>query len=127
MSCIKPNCNCPQIYADRMEQDVDQLKHGYPCLQSDHDPMKLKQVPDNSAPSENTEIQLAESFIGKLSELIGEAPKEETKGDFESADAFFKSRFSSVYFEDKHEKKIQRFDYYDMVDFAEQYAKTKGL
>jgi len=77
MSCTKPNCNCPQIYADRTGQDVDQLKHGYPCLQSDHDSIKLKQVPENSAPSE----MLPKEAYDVLEKVLrkGEAPNEETK------------------------------------------------
>lgn len=36
-----------------------------------------------------------------------------------TAEDYFKERFS------KHEQKIQRFDYYDMVDFADQYAQQR--
>jgi predicted DNA-binding protein (UPF0251 family) len=39
-----------------------------------------------------------------------------------TAEEYFKERYSAVYSEDKHERKIHRFDYYDMTDFAAQYA-----
>ncbi len=40
----------------------------------------------------------------------------------ESAEDYFKERFDSVYWDDKFDRKSQRFDFYDMVDFANQYA-----
>lgn len=43
-----------------------------------------------------------------------------------TAQDYFEERFLPTLYEDKHEKKVQRFDYYDMVDFAQQF-KDKEL
>jgi len=37
-----------------------------------------------------------------------------------TAEERFKERFSEEYWQTKHDCKIQRFDYYDMVDFCQQ-------
>jgi hypothetical protein len=39
-----------------------------------------------------------------------------------TAEDYFKERFDLVYWDDKFDRKCQRFDFYDMVDFADQYA-----
>jgi hypothetical protein len=44
-----------------------------------------------------------------------------------TAEDYFKERFDSIYWDDKFDRKCQRFDFYDMIDFADQYAKINKL
>jgi hypothetical protein len=54
-----------------------------------------------------------------MRKLEPESPLESK--EVKSAEDFFKERHATEHW-DKHDKKIHRYDYYDMVDFASQYA-----